>query len=113
MPLPPIDLTACPVCGAVIPERGAGLETHLGWHMATRTLADWTVPGARGRIMQNAENYVRVDEDDHPTAKLPPYRETVLRRPPVPDVRELKGAELLRALASEIERDLADDEAGE
>jgi len=50
------------------------------------------------------------DADDFPTAKLPPIRETVLRRPPAPVVRQLERAELLRALAAEIERDLQDDE---
>jgi hypothetical protein len=48
----------------------------------------------------------RPDEDDAPTAKLPPIGETVRRRPPVPPaVRELRGPELLRALADELDRD--------
>lgn len=46
------------------------------------------------------------DVEDASTQKLPPIRETVLRRPPPPQVRELSGAELLRALAAEIEKDL-------
>lgn len=41
-----------------------------------------------------------------PTVRLPPITETVRRRPPVPtNVRELRGAELLRALADELDRD--------
>jgi hypothetical protein len=44
--------------------------------------------------------------DEAPTQKLPPIGETVRRRPPVPPaVRELKGPELLRALADELDRD--------
>jgi hypothetical protein len=43
--------------------------------------------------------------DDAPTAKLPPITDTIRRRPPVPDVRELKGAELLEALAAAIRAD--------
>lgn len=43
--------------------------------------------------------------DEASTQKLPPIRETVLRRPPPPQVRELKGAELLLALAAELKRD--------
>lgn len=41
--------------------------------------------------------------DDAPTAKLPPVRERIL--PPLPGVRELKGAELLRALADAMDED--------
>lgn len=45
-------------------------------------------------------------DDDDPTQKFPPIRDTVhLRRPPVPQVRELGRAELLRALALEIQAD--------
>lgn len=50
--------------------------------------------------------WARATDVDHaPTVKFPPIRETVLRRPPPPTVRELKGAELLRALADEMEQD--------
>jgi hypothetical protein len=43
--------------------------------------------------------------DDAPTERLPPIGSTVRRRPPVPNVRELQGPELLRALADELDRD--------
>jgi hypothetical protein len=39
------------------------------------------------------------------TVRLPPIGETVRRRPPVPPVQELRGSELLRALADELDRD--------
>jgi hypothetical protein len=48
--------------------------------------------------------------DDFPTAKLPPIRDTVLRRPPPPAVRELTGRELLLALAEELRGDLDDED---
>jgi hypothetical protein len=48
---------------------------------------------------------LRAAADDAPTAKLPPIGETIRRRPPVPDVRELRGPALLRALADELDRD--------
>ena len=44
-------------------------------------------------------------DDDAPTERIPPIRDTVRRRPPVPDVRELRGAELLHALAEQLDRD--------
>ncbi len=44
-------------------------------------------------------------DDEDPTQKFPPIRETVLRRPPPPQVRELSRGELLRALATEILND--------
>jgi hypothetical protein len=43
--------------------------------------------------------------DDAPTERIPPIRDTVRRRPPVPDIRELRGAELLHALGDALERD--------
>lgn len=44
-------------------------------------------------------------QDEDPTQKLPPLRDSVFRRPPPPQVRELTRAELLRALAEEIVAD--------
>jgi hypothetical protein len=92
VPLPP----SCPARfpGPVV--IGCQLDAgHPGPHTST---VQWDAPGVAWR-----------NDDDAPTAKLPPITETVRRRPPVPHVRELKGAELLRALAAELE-DLDDDE---
>lgn len=45
--------------------------------------------------------------EDAPTAKLPPIRDTVRRRPPAPEVRELVDrAELLEAMGRELQREL-------
>jgi hypothetical protein len=49
-----------------------------------------------------------VRDEGPPTVRLPPITETVRRRPPVPDVRELTGPELLRAIAVELEREATD-----
>jgi hypothetical protein len=46
--------------------------------------------------------------DGPPTVRLPPITDTVRRRPPVPDVRELRGPELLDALADELRREAAE-----
>jgi hypothetical protein len=98
MPTPP----ACPVCGAVL--AAARVDDHVDWHSATQTLDGWTIPGALYALRQDAG-----DVDEHPataqTMRLPPIGDTVRRRPPVPGVRELKGAELLRALADELDAD--------
>ena len=88
----------CPVCGAVLGLDPADVDRHLKWHASTTTLDGWTVAGATFALQSGWE-------DDAPTAKLPPVRETVLRRPPPPEVRDLKGAELLRALADAIADD--------
>ncbi len=44
------------------------------------------------------------DDDGPATMRLPPVRDRVgiLRRPPAPEVRELRGADLLRALAEQL-----------
>jgi hypothetical protein len=79
----------CSQCGALMGDPAR----HAAWHAAL--LAELSgVPQPAGRL----------DDDDRPTAKLPPIRETVLRRPPAA-VRELKGPELLRALADELDRE--------
>lgn len=50
------------------------------------------------------EGQIRWSEDDAPTLQLPPMRERIL--PPLPPtVRDLKGAELLLALAEELQRE--------
>jgi hypothetical protein len=39
------------------------------------------------------------------TRPFPPIGQTIRRRPPVPGIRELRGSELLRVLADELDRD--------
>lgn len=80
------DLIACTMCGAVTTR--FLLNDHHQWHR------------------ENGHRPVGVaapalDE----TLRLPPIGDTVRRRPPAPGVRELKGAELLRALADELDAD--------
>lgn len=100
MPLMLEDLGPCPVCGAAVAVTGPLYRQHIAWHEATGTgSGPQPNPAHAG--------------DDAPTQKFPPIRETVFRRPPPPAVRELRGAELLRALADELARegeDLDDDE---
>jgi hypothetical protein len=84
----PDELTACTGCGAVTTVYAAG--THRAWH----------------ELNGHRFNSAPAPGDDAPTTRLPPIGETVRRRPPVPPaVRELKGPELLRALADELDRD--------
>jgi hypothetical protein len=81
------QLGPCPVCGAAVAVSGPLYRRHLDWHTATGT------------------DYAGALEE---TMRLPPIGETVRRRPPVPppaEVRELKGSELLRALARELDRE--------
>lgn len=96
---------ACPICAALL--LSDALWTHVDWHAKTDTLNGWTGEAAVRVIRDNAAAVaaLAVDEDDAPTLQLPPIGETVRRRPPVPNVRELKGPELLRALADELDRD--------
>lgn len=82
-------------------------EGHDGAHLATGVA--WTDTSAAGI----GERPWPPSDDDQSanTVKFPPIRETVhLRRPPP---RELRGPDLLRALAAEIERELAEDEAAD
>jgi hypothetical protein len=107
---PPIP---CPVCAALVTDDDGHTEQHATWHANTKTLGSkhgsyGTVGGllAGFREMRRAVELVAAAKDDRPTEKLPPIGETVRRRPPVPpSVRELKGPELLRALADELDRD--------
>jgi hypothetical protein len=73
-------LIVCTTCGAVTTR--FYLDDHKRWH---------------------EEHHHRRAPDE--TLRLPPIGDTVRRRPPVPGVRDLKGAELLRALADELEAD--------
>jgi hypothetical protein len=90
MPLLLNDLGPCPVCAAAVPVTGPLYRLHIAWHEATGTNVP---PAGVGRV---------TDDDDAPTVQFPPIRETVLRRPPPPAVRELRGSELLLALAEEL-----------
>lgn len=94
---------ACPICSALLLP--GATNTHVEWHAHTRTLDGWTTDAAARSIKDNAAAVAALATDDTPTAKLPPYRETVLRRPPAAEVRELKGRELLLALAAELADD--------
>lgn len=98
----PLTMTDCPVCRAVLTFTHT--QDHLDWHIATGTMHGWSLAGALYAIQQDAA--------DPPTEKLPPIRETVLRRPPPPTVRELRGSELLSALAEEIAKLEHEDDDG-
>lgn len=103
--------TECPVCGADV--KPDAVARHLTWHEQTRTLNRWTFDAAMERAaVRSSVPIPDPDYDDAPTQKFPPIGETLRRRPPVPppaEVRELRGAELLRALAGALEReDLAE-----
>jgi hypothetical protein len=91
------------------------IEQHVTWHAGTKTLGPKhgsysTADGLRAGFaeMRQAVELVaaRTADDDYPTAKLPPITDSVgpRRRPPA-GVRELRGAELLRALADELDSD--------
>lgn len=112
MPSQPLP---CPVCAALVLDDRAHIEQHVTWHAATKTLGPKggsyaTADGLRAGFHE-MRAAVQLTED-RPTERLPPLRETILRRPPAPDVRELKGAALLRALADAIgdDEDLDDDD---
>lgn len=101
----------CPVCAALVLDDPAHIGQHTSWHEQTKTLghrrgayatAEHLLAGFRE--MRDLARLVAGD-DDHQTQRLPPIRETVLRRPPVPEVRELRGPDLLRALADELDGD--------
>jgi len=98
MPIPPP--LACPVCAALLLP--GATSTHVDWHAHTRTLDGWTKRDVARFLIDNAAAVAALAEDDRPTQKFPPLRETILRRPPPPEVRELTGPELLRALAEEL-----------
>lgn len=102
----------CPVCAALVLDDHGHIEQHVTWHAGTKTLGSkhgsyGTADGLRAGFteMRRAVDLVAAHVDDRPTQKLPPIGETVRRRPPVPDVRELKGAELLHALGDALARD--------
>lgn len=107
-------LITCPICGASVSAEADVPLSHIGWHDSTGTLCDWTLQlavdamrdrqQAAGRIRHGAPAWT-LPADDAPTAKLPPVGQTVRRRPPVPNVRELRGRELLLALAEELRDD--------
>lgn len=97
-----LDLFPCPVCYVAL-IRGGQAEAmraggHIDWHAATDTLSHWTEDAAREELQRLLD--VRANDD---TVQLPPITDTVRRRPPVPGVRELQGAALLRALAAELD----------
>lgn len=99
---------ACPVCAALLlPD---ATSTHVDWHSHTRTLDGWS-SGDVTRFLheqrQAAVALVGYRGDAAETLRLPPITDTVgvRRRPPVPELRELKGTELLRALADAIDAD--------
>lgn len=108
----------CPACAALVMDDDAHIEQHVTWHEGTKTLGPKhgsyaTAAGLRAGFREMRQAVALVAADDAPTAKLPPIGATIRRRPPVPaTARELKGAELLRALADAIDddEDLADDE---
>lgn len=101
-PVCPADATYGPFSVACTREEG-----HPGAHLATGV--GWTDSAARLHVAPGAgwtDSAARLHGDDEsPTERMAPIRETVLRRPPPPEVRELKGAELLRALADAIADD--------
>jgi hypothetical protein len=86
----------CPECGALLGD----VAEHSRWH---REQSEILVRLLRASDAARHLTAAAAD-DDRPTAKLPPIRETVLRRPPAA-VRELKGPELLRALADAMDAD--------
>lgn len=96
MPLLLSDLGPCPICGAAVAITGPIYRQHIKWHDETRT----NLGPAAAEALHYASH--AADDDDAPTVQFPPIRETVLRRPPPPAVRELRGAELLMALAEEL-----------
>ncbi len=109
---------SCPVCGALLGPPAHGLpELHAEWHYATRTLNGWSVDGLVSQVREQVGlAMLAAAGDDAPTAKLPPITDTVRRRPPVPPpavVRELRGADLLRALAQQLEHEDPDELARE
>jgi hypothetical protein len=86
------QLGPCPVCFAAVPVSGPLFRQHIAWH----------------ELNDNMPVRLPAGDDPAETMRLPPIGETVRRRPPVPPpavVRELKGAELLRALATELDRE--------
>lgn len=76
---------SCPTCGA-----GATLTPDGSW-IADQVLFD-------------------AYDVEPKTVRMPAIGKTVRRRPPVPNVRELRGSELLRALADELDREELGDE---
>jgi hypothetical protein len=108
VPTPPSPTPAlgCPVCGALLYPYGYGPESHIRWHLYNGSLGDWEPDLATAEVIRRQRAVVVDVADEAPTTRLPPIGETVRRRPPVPPaVRELKGPELLRALADELDRD--------
>jgi hypothetical protein len=106
----------CPVCAALIVDDDAHIEQHVTWHEQTKTLGPkggsyGLAHGLRYGFREMRAAVELVERDEAPTQKFPPISETVLRRPPPPTVRELTGAELLRALADELAA--YDDEDGD
>lgn len=100
----------CPLCGAYVHDA----MTHAGWHADTENLEAQgrTRLDLYGAILDSGAaltDPARFALDE--TLRLPPITDTVRRRPPVPAVRDLAGAELLRALADAIDAD--DDLDGE
>jgi hypothetical protein len=99
-------LIECPVCGATV-ARDA-VRRHVSWHTETGTLLRWSPSAAADTAEARAEiraTFAQLagDDDEAPTQKFPALGgPTVFRRPPPPPVRELRGPELLRALAEEL-----------
>lgn len=96
----------CPVCGATV-ARDA-VRRHVSWHIETDTLLRWRPSEAVDQAEARADiraTFAQLagDQDEAPTQKFPALGgPTVFRRPPPPPVRELRGPELLRAIAEEL-----------
>jgi hypothetical protein len=88
----PVELHYGPLSLACVREDG-----HDGAHLATGV--GWTDTSAAAAAAS-----------EPPTQRMAPIRDTVLRRPPAVEVRELRGPELLRALADELDREGLDGE---
>lgn len=108
MPLPP-SLIPCPVCGAVLAADTLQAGDHLYWHEQTGTLGRFSSrePAAAALDRDRTWHHLYPPADDAATTRMPPVGATVRRRPPVPPpavVHELQGADLLRAIAEELDR---------
>lgn len=102
----------CPLCAALVMDDLVHIAHHVTWHEQTNTLGPKT--GGYRYSWQLREGFdamrkaVVTVTDDAPTQKFPPITETVLRRPPPVPVRELRGPDLLRALAAELDREVSE-----
>lgn len=92
----------CPACAALVLDHFDHIERHVLWHAET----DQRQPDYLRAGFHEMRDLSRL-ADDAPTMKLPPIGETVRRRPPVPNVRELDPGTpaMLRALADAMDAD--------